>query len=140
MSEPFQTRPSGDPGDRRPDIDVVDLVEESVAVFGLDMRVTAWNAEAERLYGWKRGDVVDRVIQAAVRCSPSQPLQVIVAKIHEAGTWRGEFVRTTKSGGTVVVQAKWTLRRDGLGQPLDIVETSRDISALRRAEEALDRV
>jgi PAS domain S-box-containing protein len=128
------------PSRARPDVDVVDLVEESVAVFGLDMRVTAWNTEAERLYGWKRQEVIGGVIQAAVRCSPSEPLRVILAKVHETGLWQGEFVRTTKSANTVVVQAKWNLRRDGDGQPLDIVETSRDITEVRRTEEALDRV
>jgi PAS domain S-box-containing protein len=122
------------------DVDVVDVVEESVAIFGLDMRVTAWNAEAERLYGWKREEVIGGVIQAAVRCAPSEPLRVILAKVHEAGTWRGQFVRTTKSASTVVVQAKWTLRRARDGRPLDIIETSRDVTAMRRTEEALDRV
>ncbi|HEX3993630.1 MAG TPA: PAS domain-containing protein, partial [Acetobacteraceae bacterium] len=121
-------------------MDIVDLVEESVAVFGLDMRVTAWNTEAERLYGWKREEVVGGAIQAAVRCSPSEPLRVIVARVYEAGMWRGEFVRTTKSGDTVVVRAKWTLRRDSHGRPVDIVETSRDITETRRTEDALDQL
>jgi PAS domain-containing protein len=67
MSEPLQTRLSGEPVDWGPDIDVVDLLEESVAIFGLDMRVTAWNAAAERLYGWARAEVIGGVIQAAVR-------------------------------------------------------------------------
>jgi PAS domain S-box-containing protein len=120
--------------------DVVDLVEESVAVFGLDMRLTAWNTEAERLYGWKREEVIGEVIQAAIRCAPSEGLRVILAKVHETGTWRGEFVRTTKTGGTVVVKAKWSLRRDIGGEALDIVETSRDITEFRQTEEALDRV
>jgi PAS domain S-box-containing protein len=124
----------------RSKVDVVDLVEESVAVFGLDLRVTAWNTEAERLYGWKREEVIGGVIQAAVRCSPSESLRVILAKVHETGTWRGEFVRTTKAGGTVAVKAKWSLRRDSGGEAVDIVETSRDITEVRRTEEALDRV
>jgi PAS domain S-box-containing protein len=145
MSERFAelTSESDPPRSRskaRPDVDVVDLVEESVAVFGLDMRVTAWNTEAERLYGWKREEVIGGAIQAAVRCSPSEPLRVILAKVHETGIWRGEFVRTTKSANTVVVRAKWNLRRDSDGQPLDIVETSRDITEVRRTEDALDRV
>ena len=123
-----------------PNVDVVDLVEESVAVFGLDMRATAWNTEAERLYGWKREEVIGGAIQAAVRCSPSEPLRVILAKVHETGIWRGEIVRTTKSANTVVVRAKWNLRRDSDGQPLDIVETSRDVTEVRRTEDALDRV
>jgi PAS domain S-box-containing protein len=141
MSEPLQTHPSDEAGDRsQPNIDVVDLLEESVAIFGLDMRVTAWNTAAERLYGWARAEVIGGVIQAAVRCSPSEPLRVILSTVHETGFWRGEFSRTTKAGGTVVVAAHWSLRRDAGGRPFDIVETSRDITEVRRTEEALERV
>jgi PAS domain S-box-containing protein len=122
-----------------PDIDVTDLVDESVVVFGLDMRVKAWNAEAERLYGWKREEVIGGVIQAAIKCSPSEPLKVILAKVRETGLWRGEFSRLTKHGKTVTVKAKWSLRRGGNGEMLDIVETSRDITEVRQTEEALER-
>jgi PAS domain S-box-containing protein len=123
-----------------PTADPIDLIGESVVVFGLDMRVTAWNSEAERLYGWKREEVIGGVIQAAVRCLPSQPLSVILATVRESGVWRGEFVRATKSGSTVTVSAKWTLRRDIAGGPVDIVETSRDLTEVRRTEEDLARV
>jgi PAS domain S-box-containing protein len=124
----------------RPTEDVADLVEESVAVFDLNLVVSAWNAEAERLYGWPRHEVIGGKIQAAVRCAPSEALAVILAKVHGDGEWRGEFVRSTKSGDTVVVKAKWSLRRDPGGNPIDIVETSRDITEIRRSEEAFARM
>src|SRR6202789_3914289 len=120
----------------RPSVDVADLVEESVAVFDLDLKVHAWNAEAERLYGWARREVIGGALQAAVRCAPSEALAVILARVREHGEWRGEFVRSTKTGTTVVVKAKWCLRRDSDGNPIDIVETSRDITNIRRSEEA----
>jgi PAS domain S-box-containing protein len=124
----------------RPSVDVADLVEESVAVFDLDLKVHAWNAEAERLYGWARHEVIGGAIQAAVRCAPSEVLTVILAKVREDGEWRGEFVRSTKTGTTVVVKAKWSLRKDSEGNPIDIVETSRDITDFRRSEEAFARM
>jgi PAS domain S-box-containing protein len=124
----------------RPGIDVLDLVEESVAVFDLNFRVTAWNAEAERLYGWGREEVVGGAIQSAVRCEPSEALVVITTKVLQQGTWRGEFKRTTKDGATVVVKAKWSLRRDAAGAPIDIVETTRDITGIRQTEEAFERI
>jgi PAS domain S-box-containing protein len=124
----------------RPSVDVADLVEESVAVFDLNLKVHAWNAEAERLYGWARHEVIGGPIQAAVRCSPSESLAVILAKVREHGEWRGEFVRSTKTGTTVVVKAKWSLRKDSEGSPIDIVETSRDITDIRRSEEAFARM
>ncbi len=40
--------PGAASGDQ-PDIEIIDLLDESVIVFGLDMRVRTWNAEAERL-------------------------------------------------------------------------------------------
>ena len=64
----------------RPDVDVADLVEESVAVFDLNLMVSAWNTEAERLYGWRRDEVIGGKIQAAVRCAPSESLAVILPR------------------------------------------------------------
>jgi PAS domain S-box-containing protein len=124
----------------RPNIDVPDLVDESVAVFDLNFRVTAWNAEAERLYGWTREEVVGGTIQSAVRCVPSEPLVVITTTVLKQGIWRGEFSRTSKAGATVVVKAKWSLRKDATGAPIDIVETTRDITSIRQAEEAFERM
>lgn len=123
-----------------PDVDVVDVVDESVIVFDLDMKVLAWNTEAERLYGWPRHEVIGGRIQEALRCAPMESLEVIQARVREHGLWRGELVRTTKSGGTVVVKAKWSMRRDQEGMPLDIVEVSRDITEFRRSEQAFERM
>jgi PAS domain S-box-containing protein len=126
------------PGDQ-PDTNIIDLLDESVIVFGLDMRVSAWNAEAERLYGWKREEVIGGIVQAAVKCSPSEPLKVILAKVQETGLWRGQFSRTTKQGKTVAVKAKWSLRRGRDGEIVDIVETSRDVTEVKQIEEAFER-
>jgi PAS domain S-box-containing protein len=123
-----------------PDIEIADLVEESVAVFGLDLRIKAWNAEAERLYGWTREEVIGGIFQSFVHCSPSDPLVKILAQVRENGIWRGEFLRRTKRGNNVTVRTKWSLRRDSSGTPYDIVETSRDITEIKQKEEALSRV
>ena len=128
------------PSQAEPDIDIADLVEESVAIFGLDLRIKAWNAEAERLYGWTREETVGGIFQSFVHCSPSEPLAKILVDVRENGVWRGEFLRRAKSGNNVAVRAKWSLRRDKDGAPFDIVETSRDITELKTKEEALDRV
>jgi PAS domain S-box-containing protein len=125
--------------DIQADTDIIDLLDESVIVMGLDMHVRAWNAEAERLYGWKREEVIGGKIQAAVKCSPNEPLKVILAKVQETGLWRGEFSRTTKQGKTVTVKAKWSLRRSRNGEIADIVETSRDVTEARQTEESLER-
>ena len=138
--EPSPDRSPETSAHRVPSVDALDLVEEGVIVFGLDMRVTAWNTEAERLYGWKRHEVVGGIIQAAVKCSPSEPLAMILEQVHRTGGWRGEFTRTKRDGDHIIVRAKWNLRRDHSGVAVDIVETSRDLSDVRQTEEAFHRV
>jgi PAS domain S-box-containing protein len=119
------------------DIDIQDLVEEGIAVLALDMRVLGWNAAATRMYGWSRDEVLGGKIQSFVRCSPTQPLAVIVAQVLATGTWRGGFTRTTKRGLPIEIAATWALRRSASGAPIDIVETSRDVTEVRRIEESL---
>ena len=128
-------------GDEPPGpVDALDLIDEAVIMFGLDMVVTAWNAAAERLYGFARHEVVGSRIQAAVQCSPNYPLATILATVRTTGEWRGKILRTRKDRSTVVVRARWSLRRTGDGATQDIVEASDDITELQRAEEALERV
>ncbi|HEX4411388.1 MAG TPA: PAS domain S-box protein [Xanthobacteraceae bacterium] len=141
MTKGSDRRPSssGDGVTQSCQSDVENLVDESVIAFGLDFHITAWNHEAERIYGWKRDEVVGRRIQSIVRCLPSQPLPSILEKVNQTGVWRGEFKRVNRSGAEVVVQAKWSMRRDQNGDPRDIVETGRDVLEARRTEEALAR-
>ena len=127
------------PGDEHAshDLDVLDLVRESVIVFDIEGRVTTWNAAAERLYGWRRPEAVGAILKTLVQCVPSTSLKRIKAKLCRTGTWESEVRRTAKDGTRVVVRARWSLRRDRNGDPLDVVETSVDITAARHTEEAL---
>ena len=141
MSSRFSDQlPERSPSAQQPAIDIGDLVDESIIVFDTAFRVSAWNAEAERLYGWRRDDVLGRPIQSAVRCAPSVELSTIIAEVEQSGTWRGQITRSTKYGETVIVEAKWSLRRGVDGAPIDIVETSRDATDSRRMQEAFLRM
>ena len=41
------------------------------------------------------------------------------------------------TGTAMTILAHWSVRRDNVGNPIDIVETGRDISARKKAEDAL---
>ena len=119
--------------------DPIDFIGEAVIVFGLDMIVSAWNAAAERLYGFAREETIGGRVQAAVRCRPTATLPEILAQVRLTGEWRGDIVRTRKDGSSLVVRAQWRTRSGSSGEPFDIVESSNDITELRRTEEALER-
>jgi PAS domain S-box-containing protein len=117
--------------------DVLDLVEESVIVFGLDERISVWNAASERMYGWKRDEVFGRRLKDTVRCSPPKPHGFLRNELCRTGRWEGELMRVGKNRSRVFVRATWSLRRDRNGEPKDIVETCVDVTAARNVQEAL---
>ncbi len=72
----------------------------------------------------------------------TQPVALLCnweAHVRENGTWTGELERTTAQGEKIAIEARWQLRRDRSGRPIEIVETSRDAGVARTATETARR-
>src|SRR3984885_11578622 len=110
--------------------DVFDLVQESVMVCDLEGRITQWNAASRRLYGWTRSEAVGRVARELLS-TRGEPAAI--------AEWDGDIVRHTADAQRLAIRIKKHVRRDSHGVPLDIIETGIDVTAQRRAEEALSR-
>src|SRR6202034_1776355 len=110
--------------------DVFDLVQESVIVRDLEGRITQWNAASRRLYGWTRSEAVGRVARELLS-TRGEPAAI--------ADWDGDIVRHTADAQRLAIRIKKHVRRDSHGVPLDIIETGIDVTAQRRAEEALSR-
>src|SRR5688500_9338701 len=114
---------------------MLDLVHDSIIVRGMDGRIIQWNAAAEALYGWTRGDALGRDLDNLLHSRDPGALAGIEAQLHAEGSWEGELGRTTRAGGDVWIDLRWSLQRDRDGEPDCIVETGRDITDKRQAEE-----
>jgi PAS domain S-box-containing protein len=101
-----------------------------------DDRIESWNSGAERLYGFKRSEVVGRVSHDLLRTRFPEPLEQCRAKLFDNGHWQGELEHETRGGRRFVVASQWVLYRNTNGQPEAILEVNNDITELRRAEEA----
>lgn len=117
--------------------DLLDLVDESVFVRGLDGRIQAWNRACETLYGRSRAESLGQLVHDVLPTEYPEPLAGIEAATIEAGRWQGEVKRTAADGAVLTILARWVLRRDISGAPRAIVETGRDIGAAKKSEEAL---
>src|SRR5687767_7804963 len=115
---------------------ILDLVHDSIVVRDLDGRILEWNAAAEALYGWSRDEAIGRDLDELLSCREPQAVPLMEAKLLADGCWEGELCRTTRGGAEIWVDLRWSLRRDGEGGPGCIVETGRDVTAKRAAEEA----
>jgi PAS domain S-box-containing protein len=117
--------------------DILDLVHESVVTRDAGGRILSWNKASEELYGLKRAGALGRDMHALLQTRHETPLSDLEAQLHSDGRWEGELTRVTASGEERVLDVRWTIERDAAGALVRIIETARDITRRKAAEDAL---
>jgi PAS domain S-box-containing protein len=117
------------------------IVESSEdAIIGKDLKGTirSWNRGAERLYGYTAEEVVSRPLSLLVPPDHPDELPGIMERL-KRGEWVDHFetVRVRKDGSRVDVSLMISPVRNGEGEIIGASKIARDITARRRAEEAL---
>ena len=120
-----------------PQTDILDLIHESVVTRDAGGRVLSWNAVSEELYGWPRLDALGRNLHDLLKSRHDAPVEELEARLLAEGRWEGEIVRTTASGQERVLDVRWSAERDVDGALVRIIETARDITRRKAAEDAL---
>jgi PAS domain S-box-containing protein len=121
----------------RQQANLLNLTHDSIFVRDMDGVVTYWNRAAEELYGWTAEQTLGKVAHDLLQTVFPAPVSEIFAELVRAGRWEGELVQTEADGTQVMVASRWSLQRDERQRPLAVLETNNDITARKRAEEAL---
>lgn len=116
---------------------ILDLANDSVFIRDADDRITYWNQGAERLYGWRKEEVLGHVTHTLLKTKFPQPLADIQAQLLSQGSWRGELIHTRRDDSLVTVASNWTLQRHESGGVTSVLEINNDISARKDAERQL---
>lgn len=95
-----------------------------------------WNRAAEELYGFTADEARGRVTHDLLKTEFSRSLGEIEDTLLRNGEWAGELTHHTRDGRRLIVEAHMSLIRSGDGRRV-ILETVRDITARKRAEEQL---
>jgi PAS domain S-box-containing protein len=120
---------------------LVDQVQD-YAIFTLDPggRITTWNVGAERVKGWRADEIIGEHLRtlyppdARDRGEAEQHLRD--AEAH--GRWVGEAWRQRKDGSLFYAELVLTaLRDEDDGHLIGFAKVTRDLTARKRAEEAL---
>jgi PAS domain S-box-containing protein len=69
-----------------------------------------------------------------------QPLLAIERHLLEHGFWEGELTHTTQQGKEVVINSRWTAKRDETGHIVAILEINQDITVQKQIEEEVQRL
>ncbi len=104
------------------------------------LRLTSWNHEAERVYGWKEEEVLGRNIVEVTGSKFDPEMRSRLAKtLEETESVTAEIEHTTRSGKRVTFESKTMLIRDTGGKVVGFVAVNRDITERKQAEEALQK-
>lgn len=116
---------------------LIEQANEAIFVWDLDGGVIEWNRGCEALYGYRREEVLGKFAYDVLRTTPPDSIEAFRAALAADGTWSGEVTQTTRSGELVLVDSRAQLiELDGRKA---VLQTSRDITEMRRAEDALRR-
>jgi PAS domain S-box-containing protein len=98
-------------------------------------RITSWNRGAERLYGWRRKEVLGRDIHSLFQTKFPVTLDEIIADMRRNGRWEGELIHTRKDGAGIVVFSRWTPEWDAKNEQLvTVLQTNMDITERKLAD------
>ncbi|MEG4530598.1 PAS domain S-box protein [Microcoleus sp. D2_18a_D3] len=121
----------------RQTLEILDLASDSIIIRDMDDRIIYWNQGAEKLYGWTKAEVVGEYIHTFLQTVFPKPLETVLAEFFQQGSWEGELQHTTRDLRHIIVASRWTLQRDGEGNPCAQLEINNDISDRKQAEDAL---
>jgi len=113
---------------------LLDRARDAILVRDLANRVLYWNQSAERLYGWSAAEAGGRSILELIYDDPA-PFRAATEHVLRHGEWSGELVQQTRTGRRLTVEARWTLLRDGRGEPVSILAINTDVTERKRLAE-----
>jgi len=126
--------------ERTQQANLLNLTHDATFVRDMDFLITFWNLGAQELYGWAPEDAVGKHSHQLLQTVFPAPLEDVHAELLRTGRWEGELKRTTAQGTTVVVAARYALRRDEQARPVAILETSNDITERKRREQEIENL
>jgi PAS domain S-box-containing protein len=142
---PYSASPEDGRGDRGQDAGelrlkaaLLDHLGEAALAWelGAASAIVYFGAGAEQLYGFPAREALGRSSHDLLRTALPAPLEQIEAALTRDGLWEGELRRTTRDGRGIVVESRLRLV-EGAERRRLVLETGRESSAKRRAEEAV---
>jgi PAS domain S-box-containing protein len=99
--------------------------------------ITYWNEGAEKMYGWKRQDVIGKYIHEFLHTQFPYPFEDLKRNFLHNGKWEGELIHIRNDGVQISVMSRWSIQHDAEGRPSGFLEINTDITERKQAEEQL---
>jgi PAS domain S-box-containing protein len=115
---------------------MLERAHDAIFMWELGGPIVFWNRGAELLYGFTRTEALGRVSHELLQTQRSSTAREFEAALARAGEWTGELIHTAHDGRALVVMSRHQVLVEPDGRRY-VLETSRDITEQRMAEDAL---
>jgi diguanylate cyclase (GGDEF)-like protein/PAS domain S-box-containing protein len=114
-------------------------VHDAVLAVDTEQRITYWNDEAERLYGWSRAEALGRPLidVCQYRWIRPEDEHESAAILAATGTWRGESIHRTRNKTDIIVESSVSMLTDASGATTGMLAVIRDITRQKRTQDLL---
>jgi PAS domain S-box-containing protein len=118
--------------------DLIDFSHDAIVTVNPAGVITGWNAGATEIYGWSSAEALGRPLRETIQTKGfATDIEEALAK---TGRWDGELAQTSKDGQARVVESRYVRVRNRAGEPVGMLNISRDATQRKRAEELLNHV
>jgi PAS domain S-box-containing protein len=115
--------------------DVFDLLPVGVIAIDAAGTVVYWSAHAERLYGWRKSEMLGRDIRELTAGSEeAEHAEEILAQVAAGEAWEGEFAARRKDGSKLLVRIVDAPLFDEGGDVVGMIGVSVGLDRLYEAE------
>jgi two-component system, cell cycle sensor histidine kinase and response regulator CckA len=113
---------------------LLDIVSDAIVVQDLSNKILFWNKNAEKLYGWKSEEAINKQSDELLSTESLTQNLEIYQTVFKNGFWQGELQKTSKSGNKLVVESRWTLIKNDHCQAKSIFVIDTDITHKKQLE------
>jgi two-component system, cell cycle sensor histidine kinase and response regulator CckA len=113
---------------------LLNIAQDAILVIDLEDRILFWNKGARRVYGWSAEEAIGENASRLLLKNDLTRLLEARKGVMEGEEWMGELSQVTKEGKEVVVESRWTLVRDELGEPKSFLIVNTDITEKKQLQ------
>ena len=110
-------------------------VSDAIISTDKDFNIKSWNRAAEKVYGWKKNQVLGKnIIQICKITYPDKNKDEVLKEFFQKGYWFGETNQIANNGNKLIIQSNVNLIKSDTGEIKEIILVNRDITELKRTE------
>jgi len=117
---------------------ILENINDAVISTDLNFNIISWNKAAEKIYGWKKNEVIGKPVHEITKLEyPNDQMDDVLSNFFKDGFWKGEVIQKTKGGNHLWIFASVSLIKDRMGNQIGAVSVNHDITDRKEIEEKL---